>query len=471
MCTNSRGGTMTMTFFKSEQFRRFLRLALKLVPLAMALAVSPAGYAQEFRGSIKGQVTDPSGAIIAGAKITAVREGTQEPYTATTNTAGAYSIPYVLPGIYKITVEAPGFKRAASEAGTLDGAQKLNLDFQLEIGSVSEQVLVQADSAMVNTGDASGGSVLDTDKIQNLPLNGRQVYMLLSLTPGVRFTQTQFGAQGFSGTRGWDVNSSYDINGVGTRGYNQFTLNGAPITIQQNGTWEIAPNVDGIQEVNIMTNTYDAQYGRAGGGTVNMVMKSGTNAFHGTVFDYFRNSVFDANTFTNDFRGAPKGLHNQHQFGGTVGGPIQKDRTFFFFSFEGWREVVPFPVGPTSTPAAAFRMLPNGSVDFTPSGFVIYDPLSTHCANNSNPCNSFTRDAFPGNVIPANRINATGLKLLGLYPQPNGPGVFNNFLPPVCLDVTTTISPSSVSIAASAKRLGSTASSPGGVAMSSATHR
>jgi len=406
---------------------RFLPLGLMLFSLLAVLAAGSRAYGQEFRGSIKGQVTDPQGAIVPGAKITVVREGTQEPYAATTNAAGTYSIPYVLPGVYKITVEAQGFKRATSEAVTLDVAQKLNLDFQLEIGSVSEQVLVQADSAMVNTGDASGGSVLDTEKIQNLPLNGRQVYMLLSLTPGVRFTQTQFGAQGFSGTRGWDVNSSYVINGVGTRGYNQFTLNGAPITIQQNGTWEIAPNVDGIQEVNIMTNTYDAQYGRAGGGTVNMVMKAGTNAFHGTVFDYFRNSVFDANTFTNDFRGAPKGLHNQHQFGGTVGGPIQRDKTFFFFSFEGWREVVPFPVGPTSTPAAAFRMLPNGSVDFTPSGFVIYDPLSTHCANNSNPCNSFIRDPFPGNVIPANRINPTGLKLLGLYPQPNGPGVFNNF--------------------------------------------
>src|SRR5262249_25849927 len=160
-------------------------------------AGSVSARGQEFRGSIKGQVTDPSGAIIPGARVTAVREGTQEPYTATTNSAGDYSIPYVLPGVYKMTIEAPGFKKAASEAVMLDVAQKLNLDFQLEVGSVSEQVLVQADSAMVNTGDASGGSVLDTDKIQNLPLNGRQVYMLLSLTPGVRFTQTQFGAQGF----------------------------------------------------------------------------------------------------------------------------------------------------------------------------------------------------------------------------------------------------------------------------------
>src|SRR5262249_18440049 len=256
MCRISRGGFIRMTVFKSLQFTRILRQGLMLVPLALVVITASSAYGQEFRGSIKGQVTDPSGAIIPATKMAALREAPQEPYTATTNSAGAYSIPYVLPGVYKITVEAPGFKRAASEAVTLDVAQKLNLDFQLEVGSVSEQVLVQADSAMVNTGDSSGGSVLDTDKIQNLPLNGRQVYMLLSLTPGVRFTQTQFGAQGFSGTRGWDVNSSYVINGVGTRGYNQFTLNGAPITIQQNGTWEIAPNVDGIQEVNIMTNTY-----------------------------------------------------------------------------------------------------------------------------------------------------------------------------------------------------------------------
>src|SRR2546425_406647 len=222
--------------------------------------------AQEGRGLIIGQVTDPQGAVVPNATVTAVREGTQQKYTAQTNRGGDFSIPYLQPGLYTVLVEAAGFKKALRTAVTVDVAGKVNLNIALDIGSISETVTIQAETALINTADASGGTVIDPERVQNLPLNGRQIYTLLDLTPGVKFTQSTFGPGGFSGTRGWDETNQYSINGVSGL-YNQFTLNGAPITQQTStntGQWEIAPNVDAVHEFKIMTNTYDAQYGRAG---------------------------------------------------------------------------------------------------------------------------------------------------------------------------------------------------------------
>jgi hypothetical protein len=262
----------------------------------MCVVVTPG---QEFRGLIVGQVTDPHGAMVPNAIVTAAKEGTEHVYTAQTNSGGNFSIPYVQPGVYTITVEAQGFKKTVRHGVKLDIAGKLNLNLALEVGAVTETVAVQMGDQLINTADASGGTTMDPDKIQNLPLNGRQIYTLLQLAPGVKFTQTTFGPGGFSGTRGWDETNQYVINGVSGL-YNQFTLNGAPITQQTStntGQWEISPNVDAVQEFKIMTNTYDSQYGRAGGGTINTILKSGTASYHGTAFDFWRNDILDANTF------------------------------------------------------------------------------------------------------------------------------------------------------------------------------
>ncbi len=412
------------------------RLSKSLCVVTIVLSSLGVLDAQEFRGMITGQVSDPSGAVIPNATITAVKEGTQQTYTAKTTGAGIYSIPYVLPGDYTVIAEATGFKQARRRNVTVEVNQKLTLNIALEVGTVTQVVTVTESTVQLATSDASIASVIDPVKVQSLPLNGRQVYMLMSLTPGIRFTQYQFGSSGFSGTRGWDVNNSYQMNGV-VRSYNQFSLNGAPITTQTNGTWQIAPNVDGVQEFNIRTNNYDAQYGRYGGGSVNIVMKSGSNAFHGTAFDYLRNNALDANTFQNNYTHAPVGKHIVNQFGGTVGGRIQKDKTFFFFSFEGWREVVPFPVTTSAPPVGAspnslIQILPDGSVNFTNSGFVIYDPTSTHPCAAADKCGSgqaFARTPFLNDTIPFNRIDPTGMKLMGFYPAPNvGGTLFNNLI-------------------------------------------
>ena len=385
--------------------------------------------AQDFRATIVGQVTDKSGASIPNAAIAATLSDTAETFSTTSNADGIYSLPFLNPGVYRVTAEAAGFKKLVRENVTLETAAKLSLNLVLDLGSLRQEVTVTAAPDIVESATGSGGTAFNPEETQNLPLNGRQVYMLLDLAPGVMFTQTQFGAQGFSGTRGWDVNSSYTING-GLTGLNQFLLNGAPISTS--GTWQLAPSVDAIQEFKVMTNTYDAQYGRTGGGTVNTTLKSGSNAFHGTAFDYIRNQLLDANTYTNNLAGAPRSKHNVNQFGGTVGGPIRKGKTFVFGSFEGWRERVPFPVI-SSVPAAEMRPQADGSVqiiDRKHGGFDIFDPLSTRCTKTdpqSGLCTSYTRDQFKNNVIPANRISPIGRAILQLYPLPNAPGDQNNF--------------------------------------------
>jgi hypothetical protein len=413
-------------------------VALCLGLCTLVLLFTAQMYAQEYRGLIIGQVKDSSGAVIADAKITA--KGPQQTYTATTNESGDFSIPFVQPATYQVSAEATGFKKSIHRDVVISVAQKVNLNFKMEVGAVADTVDVVSSAVAVNTGDASGGTVVGNQETQNLPLNGRQVFMLMALTPGVLFTTTSFGPAGNSGTRGWDQTNSYQINGV-VNSQNQFTLNGAPISQQAStarGSWFIAPNADAVQEFKIQTSNYDATVGRSGGGTVSLVIKPGERQYHGTLFDYWRNSVLDANVYQFNQLNKPKGFHNQHQFGGTFGGPIKQDKTFFFASFEGWREVLPIPV--VTTVPTGIVVNPDGSVDMSTylngpginhSGG-IYNPFQ--CApGQTNPdgtCKTRARLSWAGknDVIPPNLVSPIGLKILALYPQPNVPGFINNYV-------------------------------------------
>lgn len=402
------------------------------VPTLLSLTSTPSCSAQEYRGTVSGSVADSGGAIIPGAKVTIT--GPQQTYRAVSASNGEFVVPFVDLGTYTVSVTAPGFSTETQVSVHVDVSTKVALTFRLKPGAVSDTITVTDSSAGVNTSDASLGTVVDPEKIQNLPLNGRQLYTLLGLTPGTRFTQTTFGPGGYSGTRAWDQSNSYSVNGQ-SGNQNQFSLNGAPVSAQGGGgagTWNVAPTIDAVEEFKVMTNTYDAQYGRETGGTVNTVMKSGGDAFHGTVYEFWRNSVFDANTFQLNQENAPKPFHNQHQFGGTVGGYAWKKHTYFFFSFEGWREVLPVGV---VTGVATADMLPgaDGSVNLTnylaaTSGHNIYDPSTTRCAvAGQSPCQQYTRDQFPNNTIPANRISPIGLAFLRLLPKPNITGdVYSN---------------------------------------------
>src|SRR5579885_1013746 len=385
--------------------------------LASTLLIWTLASGQDFRATIIGQVTDASGAAIPNATVKAIRVDNNQATEVKTTAEGFYTIPYLNPGVYTIEVTCPGFKSYRNEKFELRTADKRELKVELEVGELTQEVTVVGAEETIETATASRGLNFDPLKTQEYPLNGRQTYMLMALTPGVIFTQEQFGAQGFSGTRGWDVNNKYRING-GREGESQFLLNGAPIS-DKDGNWQLAPNVEAVQEFKVMTNTYDAQFGRFTGGIVNTTLKSGTNEWHGDVFEYFRNSVLDANTTQNNQAGQGRGKHNQHQFGGVVGGPIRKDKDFIFYSQESWREVVPFGIISNTVPMD----LRDGQ-HFTDFGYKIYDPLTTHdCGAPNEPCSRaiYYRDPFPGNVIPPSRINPIGVKILSLYPKPNGP--------------------------------------------------
>ncbi len=365
------------------------------------LIVSSALFAQE-QGTITGVVTDPSGAAIPNATIKAINLANNQTSETKSATDGNFTIPYLAPGVYNVEATAPGFQSVKRQDIVLAVSQRLNLPLQLPVGQATTEITVTGQQEVIQSTDANRGLVFDPIKTQEYPLNGRQSYMLLSLTPGVIFTQEQFGASGFSGTRGWDVNSSYKFNGARAgNGNNVFMLNGG--IISDNGSqWDFAPSVDAIQEFTAITTAYDASYGHEAGGVVNTVIRGGTNNWHGDVYDYFRNRVLDANNFANNYAGQPKGRHNQNQFGGVLGGPIRKDKDFLFMSFEGWQEIVPFPgSGVTAVPLDI-----RDGQHFAQYGMTEFDPLTTHpCGAATEPCSGSTgstywRNPFPGDVIP-----------------------------------------------------------------------
>ncbi len=414
---------------------RLIGKTFPVIPIAF-ICVTCAG-AQEYRGTLSGTVSDPSGAVIPGAAVTA--KSGEQTYNVKSDGSGRFVIPFAQPNTYEIRVAAPGFTTEVFPSVTLQTSATVDVPVKLTISGDNNVVTVSTDQFLISTTDASGGTVIDPEKVQNLPLNGRQVYQLLQLTPGVRFTQTQFGAGGFSGNRAWDTNNSYQISGQ-PGSTNQFLLNGAPISIQSggpSGTWTIAPTVDAVQEVKVMTITFDAQYGRAGGGIINTTLKGGTNNVHGTAYDYWQNSFIEANTYQSNQNNTAKSFHNRHQYGGSVGGPVWRNsKAFAFFSHEGWREVLPAPVL-TAVPTADLKTIgPGGGIDLTnyliSIGHAkgIYDPLTTYCAKPSNTggCTTYSRLPFANNIIPASRISAVGLKLLNLFPSPNLPTYQNNYI-------------------------------------------
>lgn len=402
--------------------------------LAFCLTAALASFSQDYRATILGQVLDSSRSSIPNAAVKATKVDTNVSKETVTNSNGIYTIVGLDPGRYNVVVTAAGFQTVRRTDIVLQTSEKLNLPFTMEVGAVSQEITVVGEQELIQTASASRGLVFDPVKMQEIPMNGRQTYMLMRLSPGVMFTQRTFGNTGFSGTRAWDVNGNFTMNG-GRTGTNQFLLNGAPIST--NGTFNLAPNVEAVEEMKVMVNTYDAAYGRSGGGHVSTTLKSGTNSWHGTAFDFWRNRILDANTRQNNALGTGRGFRNQHQFGGTIGGPIRKEKDFVFFSFEGWRERVPFPSN-VSVPPMEIRS--GNFAGFVPQGQTgvirIYDPLTSEaCTNPALNCRAgglFKRQPFPGNVIPASRISPIGRAILGYYPAPNfqPQALANNFTRP-----------------------------------------
>lgn len=378
------------------------------------------GYSQEYRATIMGEVVDPSGRLIPKATVTAIQKTTQQVYKTQTNSDGTYVLNYLLPGVYQLTAEASGFKRKVYSNVTLESAQKLNLMIRLAVGAQRQQVTVTASPGLLDTATASNGSVMNQAKVQNIPSTGRQVWQNVTFAQGVRGLNDPFQLTARNNSASYTVDGSPKYT-------NAFYVNGAPVSDQ--GSWTFSPNQDAVEEVKVASNAYDAQYGQAAGGSFNVTLKQGTNQFHGNLYEQFINSALSANYWQSNLHGLPNALDIFNTFGGVLGGPIRKNKTFFFGSYEGFRQHYQQP-SPQNVPPQTWRVLPDGSVDFSQSGFTVYDPLTGHCVqqSSSGQCSQYARDAFPGDTIPADRINPTGKALLGLYPMPTAPGLTQNYL-------------------------------------------
>jgi hypothetical protein len=320
--------------------------ALPLAVLVALLLSNTALHGQSTGGRILGRVADPTGAVLAGVKVTLINQATAVQRTADTNGNGDYVFVEVAPGLYSVEFSQTGFKKNLRKGVSVDLNQVVTLNSTLELGAAQETVEVTSEAPLVDTTTTQLGAVVNNRSVNELPLNERDTYQFLQLQPGV---QAQLGGSGglFYGS---DNAGSVSVNGGRTRA-NNFSVNGGDANDQFVNLPTVQPSPDSIEEFRVISNTFDAEYGRNSGAVVNVVTKSGTNAFHGNVYEYFRNKVLNAQGYLNTV----KPQFNQNQFGGTFGGPIRKDRTFFFTSYEGRRIRQGQPSDPVLVPTADER--------------------------------------------------------------------------------------------------------------------
>ena len=337
--------------------------------------------AQSTNGSIAGRVTDPSKAVIMDAKVAGINTGTNVRYEGATNGSGEYYLTNLLPASYRIEIEKPGFQKLIKPDVILHVQDALELNFEMTLGSGSESITVEAGAPVVNTQSAAVSTVIDRAFVENLPLNGRSFQTLIMLTPGVVVTQTGAADQGQFSVNGQRADANYfTVDGVsanfGVTGYFPMvqTAGGALPALSALGGTNSLVSVDAMQEFRVQTSSFAPEFGRTPGGQISIVTRSGSNQFHGTAFEDFRNSVLDANDWFSNRDHLPKPEERQNDFGGVFGGPILKDKTFFFFSYEGLRlrqpatqeTVVPDATSRQQAPATTKPYLnaypiPNGS--------------------------------------------------------------------------------------------------------------
>jgi carboxypeptidase family protein/TonB-dependent receptor-like protein len=389
-----------------------------VVLVTLALFAGTA-VAQSSNASIVGDVTDPSGAAIPGATVTATHTGTGISREVQSNETGAFRIYPLGPGDYEVSASTDGFKTQVRPDIVLEQGSSLKVDFALEVGAVSESVEVTGEAPMMQTQEASVGGVVNNTQIERIPVNGRNYTRLMILMPGTSDIRRSQSRGTVSGTQLISVNGQRSQD-------NNFTLDGVDNNIMMQNSPAGSPPMDSIQEFRVATGN-SAEYGRSAGANVNIAVKSGTRDLHGTAYWYVRNDKFDANPYFNNWENAQNGNEDlqkapfkQNQFGVAFGGPIVipkvyngRDKTFWFVNYEGYRR----RRGNTyrfSTPTAELR-----AGDFTnPDLGTIYDPLTGRLDADGN----IVRDAFPGNKIPSDRINTASTSLLNsMMTMPNQP--------------------------------------------------
>ncbi len=376
--------------------------------------------AQGTTGKITGVVTDPTGAVVPNAAVTVTNVATNISHPTTTNASGLYQVLQLPIGMYRVTAQAPGFEQTTIASKTsLEINQTLRIDVQLQVGKVSGAVTVESNATQVETQNSTVGATVSGQAIFELPLNGRDTLDLLKTQPGVSVTNPDSSAAG-----------NYSIGGMRTDSVTYLLDGGLNNDLLSNGV-VADPNPDAIAEFRVLESNYDAEYGRNAGGIVSVVTKSGTNQFHGTAYDYLRNNYFDANSFFNNQQNLPVPVLKRNQFGGTIGGPIVKDKLFFFFSYEGQRQTAldtsPGRVN-VFTPAEA-----NGDFSASDSAGLVATFLQNNPYYQSNPTLAAQGIIDPAKVDPVAKayfnahllpISPTGF----LFPQEAATNNFNEYL-------------------------------------------
>ncbi len=379
--------------------------------VACVILLALPAYAQTTNGSIQGTITDPSGAVVAGAAVTVRNMDTGVTSSAKATDAGFYAVPNLPPGRYAVTVESPGLKKYTQQGVTVNTAATVPLDIQMQLGGVTENITVTADASQLQTATSDIGTSLQNSLVQNLPLEVsgtiRNPVQFITLVPGF--------VGGVDNNPGSNSSDDFKVNG-GQEGGTDILVDGVSISlVSPNTQWNKGVSTDAVQEFKVLQSNFSPEYGQSGDGIISLTMKSGTNQFHASAYDYLRNRALDANSWKNNTLGQPKSVNTQNDFGATVGGPVWvpklyngKDKTFFFFAYEGFR----FRTGGTGThsfPNEAFRSGDFSALLNQSSPVQLYDPT--------------THNAIPGNIL-SNDPNFAPSKVMtavfALLPKTNG---------------------------------------------------
>lgn len=381
-------------------------------------------FAQESRGTITGNVSDPNGAVIPGATVVVRNVDTNVSVTVKTNDEGNYTAAFLNPGKYTVTVTGEGFKTSVRDQIVVNVNDRLAVDVKLEVGTAAQQVTVVADNEIVEKGSVTTGVVISQRQIEELPLSEGAAYLLATQAPGVSYT----GNPQFVGPTSNGNLASFRSNGASG---NLITLDGSP-NLAFDGAVAYTPPADAVSQFKIQTSSFDAQNGFTGGSTVNVAVKNGTNKLHGSAYYFDRSTPFTANNFYSNAAGQDRPSRHYYRIGGQVNGPIIKDKTFFMAAYEQAYNRVPQPVL-LSVPTAKMRIGDFSELLSSTPGqsILIYDPTSafkgTSACVASSSGTTICRTPFAGNIIPTGKINQAALKFLSLYPLPNLPGLTNNY--------------------------------------------
>jgi hypothetical protein len=416
---SSSSSTVSILFHQGKSMTKYLRITgcLMLVSLFFSLAA----YAQTDAATLVGTVSDGSGAVLANEVVTIVNVDTNARTVVKTDANGNYTATPLKIGSYTVAVQATGFKEVTRTGIVLNVQDRVRVDFTLQVGSVNEQLTVNDAAPLLQTETSALGEVVNGKQIADLPLNGRDYTQLASLTTGVvKVAESGNGLTGgvVSSTNG-NAGGSFSVNG--TRGLlNNFILDGIDNNSNDNGGNVLKTNVDAIAEFKVQTSNYSAEFGRSGGAVINATIKSGSNQFHGSVFEFLRNDVLDARNYF-ELPTDKKAPFRQNQFGFTFGGPVVHDKLFFFADYQGTR-IGSALVDQSKVPTLAER---EGDFSALLPNTIIYDPATTTVVGGV-----VTRTPFAGNIIPEGQWDTIAHNLLELYPLPNfsDPDTANNFV-------------------------------------------